>query len=74
MSDIPEDIMKAARAAMAEADGRAVVWEGPLIDAIARSIMAERERCAVLVENYGKLNPRIRVNKQHVADAIRGQK
>lgn len=50
MTDIPEDVMAAARKAMNKPFNQSVAWEGPLIDAIAKAIMAERARGLSIVE------------------------
>jgi hypothetical protein len=52
---IPDDVMKAAEAAFA-GHGRAGEFEETrqIRDNIARAIMAERERCAQIVETRGK--------------------
>lgn len=44
MTDIPEDIKKAAEAAFYEA------WDHGHDEAIARAILAERERCAQIAD------------------------
>ena len=71
MSWIPDDVLKAARSAMDNPFNQSVAWEGPLVDAIARAIMAERERCAKICEDHGHSNGRILGSHKHMAAAIR---
>lgn len=57
MSDIPEDVMKAAHAVRDKtcADAECTFDAGcGCLDAIARAIMAERERCAEIAEGNSR--------------------
>ena len=54
MTEIPDDVMKAAEAAYSDAvrGGHDTRSFESRIEEIARAIMAERERCAKVVEEY----------------------
>jgi hypothetical protein len=51
MTDIPEDVMKAALAAWTSVP--TAEWEANAVEIIARAILTERERCARLAESDG---------------------
>lgn len=50
MTTIPDDIMLAAREALQQSSTQ--VLRGDAVAVIARAIMAERERCAMVADSY----------------------
>lgn len=65
MSEIPEDVMRLASRAVYGSDGRGMIGRDrdQLDRRVARAIMAERERCAVIADRAGL---------DIIAEAIRG--
>ena len=67
-SDVPDDVWEAALEARKQwANG-----PGDIALACARAIMAERERCARVVQNYGSISKTIQDVHKTLAAAIRG--
>lgn len=66
MTDIPKDVMKSARAwaddAMMSAHSGQLLE--PVRDAIARAILAERERCSIVAYDYAS------TYSERIADGI----
>lgn len=58
MTEIPEDVMKAARECYADMLENVIIYDGwdenEFVQHIARAILAERERCAVIADEMGK--------------------
>lgn len=50
MTDIPDDIMEAAREIVGRIE-KVHIWKGDAIADVAQAIMRERERCAQIAED-----------------------